>query len=204
MRRLSEPAVGLICIMAGVRVRVVLKVAVVGTVNTGKSSIIKRYVDGKFLRPEPTTAVDFRQKDVTVNGMTYSYEIWDVPNWTHLDNLGLNFWRDICGCALVFDVTKAPSFCILDKLCSSVYRVAKREDIPVVVVGSMADREQAVREVPAEMAENWCGKVGASYFEVSAKTGAGVDELFVALAEKAVVFYQHHHATDQVQCMASL
>ena len=176
----------------------VLKVAVIGEVKTGKSSIIKRYVDGEYTRPETTTGVDFRQKDVTVNGMTYSYEIWDVPNWMHLENLGLNFWRDMCGCVLVFDVTKAPSFCILDKLYSSVCRVAEREDVPLVVVGSMGDREQAVREVSAEMAKNWCKKIGASYSEVSAKTGAGVEELFVALAEKAVVFYQHHHSAEQV------
>ena len=176
----------------------VLKVAVIGEFKTGKSSIIKRYVDGKFLRSESTTGIDFRNKDITVNGLVYSYEIWDISNWTLLDNLGLNFWKDISGCALVFDVTKAPSFCILDKLCSSVHSVVKQDDIPLVVVGTMADCEQALREVSAEMVKTWCKRVGALYFEVSAKTGAGVNEAFLALAEKAVVFYQDHRVNQVI------
>ena len=187
--------------MAGVRL--VLKVAVLGELKTGKSSIITQYVDGKFneskvTRKDPCRGIDFRQKVVTVDGIGYSYEIWDVPNWTLLDNLGLNFWKDISGCALVFDVTSAASFCILDKLYSSVVSVAKREDIPLVVVGNMADRESSVREVSMEMAESWCGKVGTLYFEVSAKTGCGVNEMFLALAEKAVLFYNHHHTKVEV------
>ena len=63
----------------------------------------------------------------------------------------------------------------------------------------MADREKAVWEMSTEMAESWCEKVGAVYFEVSAKVGTGVNEAFVALAEKAVDFYQRHNAVAQVR-----
>ena len=185
--------------MAGIRI--VLKVAFVGEQKTGKSSIINRYVDGKIPR-EPTssnTGIDFRQKSISLVGQEYSYEIWDVPNWKVLENLGLSFWKDISGCVLVYDVTKAPTFCILDNLYSSVQSVLKNKDVPIVVVGNMVDRVSLEREVSTEMADNWCRKVGASYFEVSAITGSGVTEMFMSLAEKAVLFYHHHNPSSQVQ-----
>lgn len=185
--------------MAGLGVRVVLKVSVIGDLKTGKSSVIRRYVDGSFSRLEPTLGIDFRIKDVTVNGLTYSYEIWDIYKWTLLEDLGLSFWKDLSGCVLVFDVTRASSFCILDKICSSVQSVTKRADIPLMVLGNMSDCEHASREVPTEVAGDWCQKMGALFFEVSAKSGAGVNESFLALAEKAAEFYdQHVHQVDQV------
>ena len=180
----------------------VVKVAVLGEPKTGKSSIIRRYVDGKFTggssRGSSNAGIDFRQKLVTVIGQEYSYEIWDVPNWTLLENLGTDFWRDISGIALVFDVTRASSFCVFDKLHRCVASVVNREDLPLVVGGNMVDRDPSVRDVSSEMAETWCKNVGALYFEVSAMTGSGVREMFMALAERAVLFYHHHHPNEQV------
>ena len=184
--------------------RVVVKVAVLGEPKTGKSSIIRRYVDGKFSGSNKgssinnSTGIDFRQKFISVIGQEYSYEIWDVPNWTLLENLGADFWRDISGIALVFDVTKASSFCVFDKLHRCVASVVNKEDLPLVVGGNMVDRDPSVRDVSSEMAEGWCKNVDALYFEVSAMTGFGVNEMFSALAERAVLFYHHHHPTEQV------
>ena len=183
-------------------VRVVVKVVVLGEPKTGKSSVVRRYVDGKFTASSKGSSagsgIDFRQTSVTVVGQEYSYEIWDVPNWTLLENLGTDFWRDISGCVLVFDVTKASTFCIFDNLYRCVASLVNKEDFPLVVAGNMVDRDPSVRDVSSEIAQSWCQKVGALYFEVSAVTGSGVNEMFLALAERAVLFYHHHHPSEQV------
>lgn len=183
--------------MAGAGVRVVLKVSVIGDFKTGKSSVIRRYVDGSFSRLESTLGIDFRLKDVTVGGLSYSYQIWDIYKWTLLEDLGWDFWKDLSGCVLVFDVTRASSFCVLDKMCSSVQSVTKRADIPLMVLGNMADCKHTSREVSTEVVGEWCKKMGALFFEVSAKSGAGVNESFLALAEKAAEFYNQQQS-DQV------
>ena len=179
-------------------VRVLVKVAVIGERKTGKSSLICLYVKGKFSSGSLDNSV-CRQTSVTVVGQEYSYEIWDVPNWTLLENLGTDFWRDISGCVLVFDVTKASTFSIFDNLYRCVASLVNKEDFPLVVAGNMVDRDPSVRDVSSEIAQSWCQNVGALYFEVSAVTGSGVNEMFLALAERAVLFYHHHHPSEQVQ-----
>lgn len=189
--------------------RVVIKVAILGEPKTGKTSIIRRYVDGKFLadtkndssrssNSSKQSGIDFRQKLITIVGQQFSYEIWDVPNWTLLENLGSDFWRDVSGCVLVFDVTKASTFCIFDKLYASVSSILTKDNVPMVIAGNATDKGSSARAVSAVMAEGWCKNIGAVYFDVSAKCGSGVDEMFSTLAEKAVLFYHHQHLSDQV------
>ena len=173
----------------------VLKLAVVGEDAVGKSCIIARYVDGQFAPSRSAAAgIDFRNKAVTANDLAYFLQIWDTGNWRLLSNLGVDFWKDVNGCVVVFNVTKASSFGVLDELCEHLRSVG---GVPFVVVGNKID--QKPREVPTERAESWCRTVGAPYFEASAKTGVGLSETFLALAEKAAAVYRERITISQSQ-----
>ena len=172
--------------------RQVLKVAVVGEEGTGKSCIIARYVKGLFLRTtKPTTGADFSATHVTVNEQDYLYQIWDVSGkWRTLPSLGSEFWMDMSGCILVYDVTSAASFRFLDELRGKVYRESSCEDIPLILVGNKADLEQG-REVSTGQAQAWCEDKSIPFFETSAKSDAGLHVAFQLMAEHAVEFYKH-------------
>ena len=158
--------------------RQVLKVAVVGEEGTGKSCIIARYVEGRFLRTtKPTTGADLSATHVTVNKQDYLYQIW----------------TDMSGCILVYDVTNASSFQFLDALRGKVYRESSREDIPLILVGNKADLEPQGREVPTKQALAWCEDKSIPFFETSARSGAGLHTVFQLLAEQAVEFYNKRH-----------
>lgn len=175
--------------------RQVLKVAVVGEEGTGKSCIIARYVEGRFLRTtKPTTGADFSATHVTVNEQDYLYQIWDVSGkWRALPSLGSEFWTDMSGCILVYDVTNAASFQFLDALRGKVYQESSREDIPLILVGNKADLEPQGTEVPTKQALAWCEDKSIPFFETSARSGAGLHTVFQLLAEQAVEFYNKRH-----------
>lgn len=62
-------------------------------------------------------------------------------------------------------------------------------DIPFVVVGNKDDLVDKI-QVSSEDATNYVFSVGAQYFNVSARTGSGVDLAFRALEMCAIEFYK--------------
>jgi hypothetical protein len=56
-----------------------LKLLLIGSSGTGKSSLLMRFVDGVFLAPDEITAtigVDFKVKVIDVEGKKYKLTIW--------------------------------------------------------------------------------------------------------------------------------
>ena len=56
-----------------------LKVVLLGDGGVGKSSLMNRFVSGKFdSQSFHTIGVEFLNKDVTVEGQSYTLQIWDT------------------------------------------------------------------------------------------------------------------------------
>lgn len=60
-------------------------------------------------------------------------------------------------------------------------------DIVLVIVGNKCDKENE-RQVDKQQAENFAKEVGALHFLGSAKSGAGVQELFKSLSTRIFSF----------------
>ena len=85
----------------------------------------------------------------------------------------------------MYDVSERASF---DATSSWLHQLQEHGDASAVVilVANKADLPEDEREVTREEGEKLAKELGVPFFEVSAKTGAKVEEAFVALCDEAI------------------
>ncbi len=88
--------------------------------------------------------------------------------------------RDSQAVLFVYSVVSPPSLEQIFMLKSQVVRVKGRDNTPLMLVGSKCDLEET-RTVSTAVARDVADAVGASYMEVSAKTGCNVENAFFDL-----------------------
>ena len=84
---------------------------------------------------------------------------------------------------LVFSLTDRDSFECLSDLVNRLMSYLGKMPI-LFVVGNKNDLVEE-RKVESEQAELFAKEIGAFYYEVSAKTGSGIEELFNRVAEES-------------------
>lgn len=85
------------------------------------------------------------------------------------------YYRSAASVLVVFDVTRTESFSAVDFWVNEV-RSKTGCDVLMVVVANKVDCEN--RLVSKEQGETYCKSNGAHYFECSALTGMGVQQIF--------------------------
>jgi small GTP-binding protein len=156
----------------------VLKVVVAGDGTVGKTSLVRRFCEGKFEQTRVATiGVDFQTKLVELPERTVKLSIWDMAGQDRFQVIRTGFYRGSRAAALVFDVTAPETFANLERWRQEIIEVVPQQ--PFVVVGNKTDLQRAVaREQGATFAQG----IQAAYVETSALTGEGVPELFLHLA----------------------
>ncbi len=136
-----------------------------------------------------TIGADFFTQDVEVDGHKVCLQIWDTVGQERFLSLGGAFYKGSDCCVIVFDVTQPDTFGDVPKWCKEFLDRASTRDagtFPFVLIANKVDREKD-RKVSSEKARAWCkSNGGVLYFEVSAKTGLGVQEAFSAVAGLAL------------------
>jgi len=160
----------------------VLKVVVGGEGTVGKTSLIRRYCQGKFEASRVATiGVDFQTQLVKLPEKTVKLSIWDMAGQDRFQVIRGGFYRGSRASALVYDVSQAETFAQLGKWRDEILQVVAAE--PFVVVGNKTD---LARVLSADEARAFASSIGAEYLETSALTGEGVATLFDTLARLAV------------------
>ncbi|MCH7588506.1 MAG: GTP-binding protein [Chloroflexi bacterium] len=159
----------------------VLKVVVAGDGTVGKTSLIRRYCEGKFETTRvQTIGVDFQTQTVELRDIIVKLSIWDMAGQDRFAVMRAGFYRGSRASALVFDLTQEVSFGNLERWRGEILGTVKEQ--PFLVVGNKVDLE---RRVSVEQANAFAASIGADYIETSALTGQGVPALFEFLAERA-------------------
>ncbi|XP_023693054.1 uncharacterized protein [Paramormyrops kingsleyae] len=190
-----------------------LKVILIGNSGVGKSSFMNQYVNHRFTNTyRATIGADFLTKEITVDGRLIVLQIWDTAGTERFQSLGNALYRGAHCCLLLFDVSSMTSFSSLsDWLKEFLVQADPPEptSFPFVVIGNKTDlRKREVGQdahsstpeartslclaVPQRLALDWCKKVGAKYFEGSAKEGVDVDKPFQTAARAALQRYNTH------------
>jgi small GTP-binding protein len=156
------------------------KVCMVGQFGVGKTSLVRRFVfslfDDKYLT---TIGVKIDRKDVVVGSFALTMMLWDLAGEDDLAQINISHLRGASGYILVADGCRAGS---LDKAVELQQRIEEQMgSLPCVLVLNKCDlRERWEVDPAAAAAHSW------PVFETSAKSGAGVEEMFLGLAERLV------------------
>ncbi|KAK6534658.1 hypothetical protein TWF281_005964 [Arthrobotrys megalospora] len=165
----------------------VVKALLIGPSSSGKTSLLKRYVDDVFEPDDTTTTigVDFREKKLTINKKLYRLLLHDTAGQERFRTLTSSYYRGAHGILLVYDISNRDSFLSMPRWFEEAERFAP-EGVIKILVGNKTDRA-AQRAVKASEGEELAKKHGAIYFtETSAKTRDHAKEPFQKLVDAVI------------------
>jgi len=157
------------------------KICMLGSFAVGKTSLVRRFVEGFYSDVYQTTVgVKIDKKNIQVNGGEVSLVLWDIYGEDDYQKMRWSYLRGASGYLLVADGTRRAT---LEKARQLEERARQEAGaIPFVFVINKCDlRQDWEVDDSFEMqmrAQNW------SLLRSSAKTGEGVEEAFSLLAQK--------------------
>ena len=147
------------------------KVEVVGDLEVGKTSILKKITQNEFSEEyTPTLGYEFNPYLIKVNDTILKLQIWDMCGNENYRSVLLNLYRNASLGILVYSVTSKESFNNLENWISQLKKYALPGS-KIILIGNKSDDEEK-RVVTYEQGKEICEKNNLEFFmEVSAKNG---------------------------------
>ena len=162
-----------------------VKIVLVGSAHTGKTSIVNKYVHGTFtMHTISTTQPAFCQKQLIHREQHLSLEIWDTAGQERYHALSPLFYRDAEAGIVVFDLTDQTSFSKAQKWIDELKK-ARGDNIHIVIAGNKCDLSEK-RVISTMDAQRLAQSINAQYFETSAKTSDNIESLFNSISDHMV------------------
>jgi len=160
------------------------KVVILGHLSVGKSSLITRFVEGKFTdRAEATVGVSFLTQNVLLEKHTIIMDIWDTAGQERYNSLVPMYYKGSDAAIVVFDITSEQSFSKAEYWITELQTQTKTKQMLIVLAGNKVDMEDE-RRVSTENAKKLADDNGILYFETSAMSNVNVTEMFQEIARK--------------------
>lgn len=170
------------------------KILLIGNANSGKSSIIKRFVENKFSvesaqGPNPENMKE-QKKSVNIDSQNVAnLSLIDTAGEeTHSPTIPKGYFLDIHGALLVFDLTNKQSFDSIEHWIEEIGKNAP-SDCVMMLAGNKSDLKEG-RIVSVQETVGLAQKNNIENYEVSAKTGNNVALVFEMLATKILTKQQ--------------
>lgn len=153
-----------------------LKIISIGMEQSGKSCIIKRYCEERFINKYiGTIGIDYGVKKVNVAGHgDVRVNFWDLAGGSDFLEIRNEFYKDAQGAILVYDVTNLKSFAALDSWLQEAQKFNCPKDLVICVCANKCDAPASARKVSEADGKKWAGSKGFAYFETSANTGQNI------------------------------
>ncbi len=157
------------------------KICMLGAFAVGKTSLVRRFVDGLFSdRYLTTIGVKIDQKRVSVEGGDVNLILWDLHGEDEFQKLRLSYLRGSSGCFLVADGTRKNTLEAAFELKSSLDSAVG--PVPCLLLLNKSDLGDQWEVDPGDL-ENLRAS-GWKIITTSAKTGSNVEDAFQLLAQE--------------------
>jgi Ras-related protein Rab-8A len=158
-----------------------VKILTIGDSAVGKTCLLMRYANDTFSPSFITTiGIDFKVKYADVDGRRIKLQLWDTAGQERFRSITSSYFRGAQGALLVYDVTNPDSFQHVLGWLEDLDKAGIKKECVFLVANKTDIRGQ--RLVGAEAGAALAAKYKLRYFECSAKTGLGVEELFSSIA----------------------
>jgi len=165
-----------------------LKLIVAGEGGVGKTTFVRRFVEGVYHDSLLTVGTAFAAKNLVVHdgyGNTpVKLQIWDFGGEKRFRFLLPKFCYGARGAMISFDLNRFSTFLKLDKWMELIRK--NTDNIPLILVGTKADLQRTVnRGEVIEFAKRFHVK---AYFETSSKTDLNVTPAFEYMAKEMLAY----------------
>lgn len=173
------------------------KVILIGDCNTGKTSIIKRYVNSIYSEKYISTiGVDFVVKQIKHENFDIKLQIWDTAGQEKYKRITTSYYRGAKGAFIVFDLTDSESFNSLKKWAEdfcTISNLSPKERI-IIILGNKSDLKNN-RCLNRSEIDKFISLNNFIYFETSAKYNIGVNEAFDYFTKEVIKKYKNNKST---------
>lgn len=168
------------------------KLVLLGDSSVGKSSIVHRFVKDTFdeLR-ESTIGAAFLSQTVKIKDgnedVVIKFEIWDTAGQERYKSLAPMYYRNANAALVVYDVTQPDSLSKAQSWVQELQNKVGDEELVIYLVGNKVDiveADESARKIETEEGAEYAQAQKLLFKEVSAKTGAGVKDIFQEIGEQ--------------------
>lgn len=167
------------------------KIVVGGAGAVGKTTLLYRYLNGKFLQNSTMTiGVAFQSKEVHLEGLQKKVKlaIWDLGGQERFRFLQANYSAGAKAAIVFFDMTR-PDTIGQVKEWVSMFRAHASPNIPIVLGGTKVDLVHPIHleEVNRIARETALALDLACYLPTSSVTGENIDSIFQYIIDMLLV-----------------
>ena len=162
----------------------VFKILLLGDATVGKTCFLMRYSDDVFMETYLNTiGSDYKLKIVKLdNGKTIKVQLWDTAGQDKYRSIAKNYFKGSHGILLLYDITSQTSFDNIRGWITDIKEEAD-ENVIIFLLGNKIDLTEE-RKITKEKGEQLAKEFNVPFFEVSAKSGKNVNEVFKTLYGK--------------------
>ena len=161
------------------------KVVVLGDYGVGKTSLIYRYMHNKFkkdIKEESEKPENHKKKIQIDENLKIRLNIWDTADMEKNGKIFKQYYKDIYGALIIFDITNKESFNNAKNWLEELKENSPK-DIVFCFLGNKSDLDNE-RQISYEEIKEYTGD--NLYYEVSSKSGNNVSLAFESLAYNIV------------------
>ena len=162
------------------------KIILVGDPGVGKTSIMTKFVSNEFQNTYLSTiGVEFKSKEIHINNNTCArLKIWDTCGQEKFRAITRQYFKNSEGVFVVFDLTNKETIKKLDIWMKDI-KDNIDNDYFIFLIGNKSDIKDRDLTI-AEEAKQFAINKKINYYEVSAKTGSGIYNIFEKMASKLI------------------
>ena len=159
------------------------KILTIGESGVGKTCILRRFVENKFIKNHlATIGIDFRTKVINVYGRDVKLKIWDTAGQERYHNITSQVYKGSDGIILIYDVGEEETFIKIKDWIEQIKSNISEEEISLILVGNKCDITE--RRISKEKGKEMADSLKINYYETSALNGTGINEAFEGLAKE--------------------
>ncbi|XP_071963077.1 dnaJ homolog subfamily C member 27-like [Antedon mediterranea] len=179
------------------------KIISMGSTESGKSCIIKRYCEKRFVNKYlATIGIDYGVTKIRVKDRDVKINIFDMAGHPIFYEVRNEFYKDTQGALLVYDITDRKSFEALEfwltEMKQEIGDPLYMDKIVFAVCANKIDKKskRVVDELEGQL---WADSKGFLYFEMSACSGEGINEMFNKLFDGVVVAFENGGRVKRIE-----
>ncbi|KAJ3432099.1 rab2a [Anaeramoeba flamelloides] len=162
--------------------RFVLKYIIVGSMGSGKSSILCRFIEDEFYEEiSHTIGIEFSTKILNIGTEQVKIQIWDTAGQEKFRAVTRSYYRGASCVLLVYDTSRRSTLNESRVWLQDAKKYCGSETI-FILIGNKIDFTE--REVTYEEGKKFAEENGLEYIETSAKTGQNVSDVFLNTASR--------------------